>query len=74
MNLRFIKPSQDFYNDVMRNWFKFLHVIEEERAESGEVNVNEQRLTKDFTDFAIKNLIKCGKWKEEIRFPLEKYC
>lgn len=33
MNLRFIKPSQDFYNDIMRNWFKFLHIIEEEKEE-----------------------------------------
>jgi hypothetical protein len=29
MNLRFIKPSHNFYNEVMSNWFKYLYIIEE---------------------------------------------
>lgn len=29
MNLRFIKPSQTFYNQVMSLWFKFLHLLQE---------------------------------------------
>ncbi len=34
MNLRFIKPSQTFYNQIMGLWFKFLHLKEEEAEES----------------------------------------
>ena len=33
MNLRFIKPSHNFYNHVMSQWFKFLNLIEEQLAE-----------------------------------------
>jgi len=33
MNLRFIKPSQKFYNEVMSAWFKYLHLMQEEREE-----------------------------------------
>jgi hypothetical protein len=29
MNLRFIKPSHNFYNEVMSNWFKYLYIVEE---------------------------------------------
>lgn len=29
MNLRFIKPSHNFYNEVMSNWFKYLYIYEE---------------------------------------------
>lgn len=31
MNLRFIKPSHLFYNEVMSSWFKYLYLIFEER-------------------------------------------
>lgn len=28
MNLRFIKPSHNFYSEIMCNWFKYLHILE----------------------------------------------
>lgn len=34
MNLRFIKPSHSFYNEVMSNWFKYLHILEQQREEN----------------------------------------
>lgn len=30
MNLRFIKPSHNFYNHVMTMWFKYTHIMEAE--------------------------------------------
>ncbi len=30
MNIRFIKPSQGFYNQVMCQWFKYLQLVEEQ--------------------------------------------
>jgi hypothetical protein len=29
MNLRFIKPSHKFYNEVMCSWFKFIYILNE---------------------------------------------
>jgi len=45
MNLRFIKPSHNFYNHVMSQWFKFLNLIEEQLVEQKELNPTSQQIT-----------------------------
>jgi len=38
MNLRFIKPSQTFYNQIMSLWFKYLYQLQE-RAEDQKLTI-----------------------------------
>lgn len=54
MNLRFIKPSHNFYNEVMSNWFKYLYIIEEQRDEQAKIiNWIPSELVKGFINFNI---------------------
>jgi len=54
MNIRFIKPSQTFYNQVMSQWFKYLQLVEEQFADqklstSTQVLWNAEELQRSFT-------------------------
>ena len=47
MNLRFIKPSHNFYNKIMSNWFKYIHLIFEDQEINNESNSawNNEKIT-----------------------------
>jgi len=74
MNLRFIKPSHNFYNEVMSNWFKYLYIIEEQKESQ---NDNSQwvpsELVKGFIGFNIQLMKTHRTWQDQNMRPLEYY-
>lgn len=67
MNLRFIKPSHNFYNKVMTIWFKFTHILEAEEPEPLTV----PDVKKQFIQFYISNAVKNNDWNEVFMKPLD---
>lgn len=79
MNLRFIKPSHKFYNEIMSHWFKFLFLLEEKREDLSHQSQKQPQwvaneITKSFVDFSRSQLLKNGTWGEQVILkPLEKF-
>ncbi|CDW86377.1 UNKNOWN [Stylonychia lemnae] len=74
VNLRFIKPSHNFYNEVMSNWFKYLYIIEEQRENLPQNQQwNASELVKGFIGFSIQLMKNSGSWQEQVIRPLEYY-
>jgi hypothetical protein len=74
MNLRFIKPSHNFYNEVMSNWFKYLHILEQQREENNlPLEWKPIELQQSFMGFCISLLKTAGSWQESMKRPLEFY-
>ena len=69
MNLRFIKPSHNFYNKTMSQWFKYIYLHE---AESHPTPLNPDLVKIGFIQFAINASNKDGQWSESFTKPLEK--
>ena len=76
MNLRFIKPSQKFYNEVMSAWFKYLHLLLEQREEKQSLSQPwmPSDIVQDFMAFAKKQLKAQGLWSESMIRPLDVSC
>lgn len=65
MNLRFIKPSHNFYNQILSNWFKYVYIMEEGLESSMEAQKwNAPDIIKGFIDFSINAFMKSGQWSE----------
>jgi hypothetical protein len=69
-NLRFIKPSRTFYNQVMSSWFKFINLLEEQDNQNAPTV---SQSLQEFKEFAKSQLIKRDLWYEELDKPLSKY-
>lgn len=68
MNLRFIKPSHNFYNKVMTIWFKYTHIMEESEPE---IKLVPAEIKKQFIQFYISNAAKCQDWNDNFMKPLD---
>lgn len=60
MNLRFIKPSHNFYNQIMSNWFKYVHLIIEDKEINHDSDTlwNNEMITKKFIEFCENDIMK----------------
>lgn len=65
MNLRFIKPSHNFYNEIMSQWFKYLYILEEHKDESKHPKIwNASDISKNFMKFSVDISMKSNNWND----------
>jgi hypothetical protein len=76
-NLRFLKPSQSFYNQIMSLWFKYLHILSEAPSSQNLLAYNPTQITSEFLAFCqdrYRDSQTLSLLPEEHLIPLKAFC